>query len=61
LHSRGNRCAMKTKEPLSEHALPTAACVRRRRRPPPWTRLHRRRTNAKACGSGYPPGLRPRG
>jgi hypothetical protein len=25
---------MKMKEPLSEHALPTAACVRRKRRPP---------------------------
>jgi hypothetical protein len=24
-----------------EHALPTAACVRRKRRPPPWTSLHR--------------------
>jgi hypothetical protein len=28
--------------PLVRPELPTAACVRRKRRPPPWTTLHRR-------------------
>src|SRR5690606_21983285 len=28
-------------KPSLEHGLPTASCVRRKRRPPPWTTLHR--------------------
>jgi hypothetical protein len=37
-----------------EHGLPTAAVVRRKRRPPPWTSLHLHLTNRIAFGAALP-------
>ena len=35
-----SRIPMNATTPAATDGLPTAALVRRRRRPPPWTRLH---------------------